>query len=351
MNKKQQLGQYYTRRNPFTYPRFRKWLGSIPGYPRITAIEPFAGSNNIIKMMTETFPELATSQWTAFDIAPEAQESNQVPEVRVQLRDSLLNFPQGYDLCVTNPPYLAKNSATRKNTSIEFGGFQDLFEISLDVMLTSCAWVAAIIPESFISRAIFQNRLEFVISLADEMFDDTEFPVCLAVFSPTESEQDFEIWRNSKLIGKYAQLSQERDSLLASVRRNTFRFNDSNGAIGLYAVDMTNGPTIRFVEGDSIASETIKHSSRAITRISARFPLGAVSWTLSDWIIEANRVLGEYRNRTNDVFMTSFKGLRDDGHYRRRLDWDTASRILATALSRLDYKFAETLAPNPKLPW
>ena len=32
----------------------------------------------------------------------------------------------------------------------------------------------------------------------------------------------------------------------------------------------------------------------------------------------------KFRNKTNDVFLTSFKGLRQDGKYRRRLDFNLA---------------------------
>ena len=45
----------------------------------------------------------------------------------------------------------------------------------------------------------------------------------------------------------------------------------------------------------------------------------------------ANELLATYREKTQDVFMTSFKGLRADGKYRRRLDFKTARAILAKA--------------------
>jgi hypothetical protein len=347
IGKKQQLGQYYTRTNPFAQARFHKWINSIPNYPNISVVEPFAGSNSIVQMMLATYPELSQSKWTAFDIDPEAQGANQVPGLEVKQMDTISSFPTGFNLCITNPPYLAKNSATRKRSSIDFGIFQDLFEISLDVMLRSCAWVAAIVPESFITRGIFLERLEFVISLTSDMFDDTEFPVCLAVFSEQQTGQDFEIWRNEIFLGNYSQLMLARDNLLTLVRNGLFTFNDPTGPIGLYAVDMTKGPSIRFVPGKEIDPATIKHSSRAITRITPTLAAGYSS----DVIVNANKVLAEYRAQTNDVFLTSFKGLRDDGQYRRRLDWHTATRVLATAILMTNDDASTEILPSPKFPW
>ena len=42
--------------------------------------------------------------------------------------------------------------------------------------------------------------------------------------------------------------------------------------------------------------------------------------------------LNKYREDTADVFFASFKGLRDDGRYRRRLDFDAAKNIMSVAL-------------------
>jgi hypothetical protein len=333
MNSKIELGQFYTRNNPFGYPRFVNWLNSIPNLDQAKFIEPFGGANSIVQMILETFPEIQTSQWSSYDIHPEAQQKNLVPSVKLQRRDTISNFPEGFDICITNPPYLAKNSATRKGLKVDFGEFQDLFEVALNVMLGKSAYVAAIIPESFISRGLFTSRLEFVISLNLEMFDDTEFPVCLAVFSP-EHTAGFEVWRGDSLIAELPQLDQDVRNLLKATKIQGLRFNDPNGPLGLTAVDGTKSPTIRFRIGYEIDSSEIKPTSRALTRIS--FPLlDQNPESLDDLILQANSVLDQYRKLTNDVFLTSFKGLRADGQYRRRLSWQIATEILATAAERI----------------
>jgi hypothetical protein len=347
LNSKIELGQFYTRTNPFEHSRFVEWIRAIPKVSQKKFVEPFAGSNSIIKMMTESFDSVVAESWSAFDIHPEAQEANLVPKVKLQKRDTLANFPEGFDVCITNPPYLAKNSATRKGSQIDFGVYQDLFEIALDRMLNNVPWVAAIIPESFITRDLFTKRLEFVISLNLEMFDDTEFPVCLAVFSPKETE-GFEIWRGDTFIGQSQNLQAKVHEKLKDVQPRLFTFNDPNGILGLNAIDGTTNASIRFRRGEEIDSSKIKHTSRSVTRISSRL-LDAHPKKLDAVIQRANEILNEYRTETQDVFLTSFKGLRSDHMYRRRLDWNTTSRILGTAISEVIPSAEREVLSSPKL--
>ena len=346
MNSKIELGQFYTRNSPFQYERFITWFKSIPNFPNFKIVEPFAGSNAIVKMILEEFHEINITNWSAYDIQPEAQELNLVPDLKLSELDTLRKFPEGFVVAITNPPYLAKNSATRKGSEINFGIYQDLFEISLERMLTKCDYVAAIIPESFITRGLFHDRLEAVISLNTEMFEDTEFPVCLAMFSLANSS-DFEIWRGEKILGTFSNLSEKVEKLLVNVAPRIFKFNDPKGVLGLTAIDSTIKPTIRFRLGDEIPESNIKISSRAETRISSS--LFQDSIPIAQIIEEANSILDLYRQISHDVFLTSFKGLRADGAYRRRLDWDTTSRILGTALLNIEPSLEGVITPGTRL--
>ena len=65
--------------------------------------------------------------------------------------DTILNYPVGYDVAITNPPYLAKNSATRRKLKYSYPEYEDLYQKCLEVMLEKTQFVAAIIPESFIT--------------------------------------------------------------------------------------------------------------------------------------------------------------------------------------------------------
>jgi hypothetical protein len=63
--------------------------------------------------------------------------------------------------------------------------------------------------------------------------------------------------------------------------------------------------------------------------------LGKGRYCVDDLIDESNGILKEIRNMTQDVFLTSFKGIRKDGKYRRRLDFGIARLILDCAWERL----------------
>ena len=332
MNSKIELGQFYTRGNPFLYSRVQQWFSSIPNLSNLKLIEPFAGSNSLVAMVNASVLKLNSENWGCFDIAPEAIESNLVPEIEVIKRDTIEDFPSGFDVAITNPPYLAKNSATRKGMDVSFNGFQDLFEVALNEMLSNCDWVAAIIPESFITRKIFTSRLEVAVSLNHDMFDDTEFPVCLALFSRHETA-DFEIWRGAELIGSHSKLTKEANNLLDAPSVIRTKFNAPTGSVGLWAIDDTNSATIRFLPGEEIASSTIKVTSRSYSRIELEFVGTPID--LHQLEKEANKLIKNYREITGDVFLTAFKGLRKDNLYRRRIDWTTSHRILNRAAYNL----------------
>lgn len=332
MSNKIQHGQFYTKGNCFKHQVFIDWYNAIPNKDKLSIIEPFAGANNIIRLMDEADFKIPHGRWGAYDIEPEAAGTNVIPGVKVIKQDTIANYPKGFDICITNPPYLAKNSAKRKKIDVDFGEHQDLFELSLSVMLANSKYVAAIIPESFISRQIFTDRLVFVISLNYEMFDDTDFPVCLAVFNP-EPTDNFDIYLGDKLIGNHLSIKKKTDKLFKNDSHQKIKFNDPNGNIGVQAIDSSSGETIAFIPGKQIPSSEIKISSRAKTRVSLDVKL--TKDELEQLLNECNRILAIYRKTTQDVFMTSFKGLRKDDKYRRRLDFATTAKIIKEAYFNL----------------
>jgi hypothetical protein len=110
-----------------------------------------------------------------------------------------------------------------------------------------------------------------------------------------------------------------------------WRFNDPAGEIGLKAIDNTRSASIEFVEGNVIPGRKVMVSSRSLTRIKA--PDGMGHRQILQVIRSANQILTNYRKQTHDVLMTTFKGLREDGDYRRRLDFTQARKILNLATS------------------
>ena len=194
----------------------------------------------------------------------------------------------------------------------------------MDQCLEHCGYVGAILPESFIhDRTLpFAQRLQSVIELNCRMFEDTDQPVCLALFGP-ESNDDFLIYRMNLKLGAYSTLKHK---LPEAENTKDWVFNHPNGEIALKAIDDTSGPTIAFDRGQVYSPADIKVSSRLFTRIKV-----PSSMRVQHLIKSANDVLGRFRLDTGDVFLTAFKGLRKDGMFRRRLDYSMARNILNAA--------------------
>ena len=300
---KRSQGRFYTEHNPFTHPAFLRWADNA-NLKRETVLEPFAGRNNLIDYLRDTNIHFKSA---SFDIAPAA--------AAVKKRDTLKKFPGGYNVCVTNPPWLAKNSATARRLRYPETPYDDLYKYALGKCLEHCGYVAALVPESFIRSGLFLDRLSVFISLTSEMFDDTRHPVGLAMFSREKSD-DVEIFSGRRLAGTLKELEKHKPQ---NRNNRDIIFNHPCGNVGLIALDNTSHPSIRFCLPEELSGIEINHSSRAFSRILVDCPVS---------IAALNNFLDNFRDKTADVFLTAFRGLRKDGKYRRRLDWQTGRQII-----------------------
>lgn len=313
--RKRAEGRYYTLHNPFDHPAFQAWAVEA-GLPGATVLEPFAGAGHLLRALDAV--GLGGPQ-AAYDLVPAA------PGVRA--RDTLADFPTGHDVVVTNPPYLARNSAARRGLPFPETAHPDLYLHCLDLCLAHARFVAAIVPDSFLQAGRLQARCATAVSLPFPMFGDTEHPVCLALFGP-EPAPDLEVWTGPLRLGR---LSDLRRALPVRRARIQVAFNVPDGPLGLRAVDGQKAASIRFVPGAEIPSARIKGSSRSLTRLTVE---GVAPERLGDLASAANDALAEMRARTGDVFLTAFKGLRADGRFRRRLDFALARALLHEAALR-----------------
>lgn len=320
---KREFGQYFTVENPFSHPLFNEWMTLSGHKDEDVILEPFAGANNILKLMDESGYH---NRWKCYDIEPPIE--NAFPKYVVEYRDTIKDFPTGYKVCVTNCPYLGKSSASRRKIDYPWEE-DDLYKVCLNRMLDNCEYVGAIIPESFVSARIHTDRLWGVISLTCRMFDDTDCPVCLAMFTPNGSEQT-KIYANDLYLGTIEELSNI--DLTGDTSYHQWVFNDKNGSIGVKTVDNQKEDDCKFFDGEEISPDSIKVSSRAFTRV------GGLPSTVDkkEFFSICNEILKDYRDRTKDVLMTSFKGLRSDGKYRRRLDFRTVRCIMNKALRTIN---------------
>lgn len=302
-----QFGIYYTSLfNAFNHKAFLSWVEDNDLNKEVV-LEPFAGSNSIIEMLQEI--ELAEN-FVSYDIHPSHDQ--------VARRDTIKDYPTGFRFCVTNPPWLYKPSAIRRGLAFPKTKHDDMYKLALELALDHNDYVAMLIPASFIRAEIFQNRLSHIIFINKKLFEHTDSPVCLALFSK-DSTDDFSVYNGEEYLGEYSRLR----ALIPKRSDISVRFNDPDGQLGLVAIDNTKKPSIYFCMGHTLQSYDIKYSSRSITRISI-----ADTVIKQSFINLLNDKVEEIREETNDIFFTTFKGLREDGKYRRRMDFDFAKRLI-----------------------
>ena len=305
MNSKRELGQYFTKYNPFKNDGFLQWSKECNLNNNII-LEPFAGSNNLIEMLQEMN---LCNQFVAYDIEPAG--------LGVVFRDTLNDFPKNFDICITNPPYLAQNSAKRRGLEYPATNYDDLYKFSLDKCLQNCQYVGAIIPASFLNSNLFRDRLSHYILLNNQMFSETQHPVCLALFK--QKSNDVQIYEGEKYLGLLSEFQKKVPHIAKTIE---MKFNDKEGQLGFIAIDNTIEPSIRFCKGSEINPNKIGISSRSITRISIDY--GCVDKLIRN----LNDAMESFRNETYDIFLTPFKGLRKDNKYRRRLDYSLARTLI-----------------------
>ena len=335
MDEKRASGRYYTRGNPFQLEPFQTWA-TASNLEQQMVLEPFAGAKDIPRLIDAA--HLQCRDWAFFDIEPGAEG--------IVRQDTLTDFPTGFDVCITNPPWLARNSATRRGLPFpKATRYDDLYKYALEQCLAHCGWVAAIIPEAFIRSGLFLERLCDFISLVPQeqdktnyppdkgdrggsvMFEDTEHPVGLALFA-SDVTSDVRIWRNNRFLGTMRELRRHLPQ--PSSNRNIV-FNDPEGNLGLIAIDNTVSASIRFCPAEELKDYPIRVHCRSITKIG-------VPWRVDIDMLNAR--LARIREKTHDVFLTAFKGIRRDGCYRRRLDWALARAMIDTQHLQLGMNMA-----------
>ena len=306
---KRQRGQYFTRsKSPFELAPFQEWAAEA-GLPGARILEPFAGANHIIHSLQEL--NLCGAH-TSYDIVPAGKG--------VRKRDTIKNFPRNYEVCVTNPPWLARNSATRRGIPFPAPQYDNLYKWCLHLCLDNCEHVAALLPASYLQSRLFRDRLHTYILLHDLIFADTENPVCLALFAAPG--KDVDIYYDDEFIGA---LSDLESKIPAAKTDRRIKFNDPKGQLGFISFDNTKSPTIRFCEAAEIEEYEIKESSRFITKISGDFG------NIPQLVKHLNRTIHTFRADTRDLFLTPFKGIRSDGNYRRRMFFAQAREVIGAS--------------------
>lgn len=302
---KTNLGQFFTVSTNWLYPQVIRFIKNRK------ILDPYAGDGNIFQSLVS----IGINDFRGMDI-----DKSKLWNVN----DSLKNIPKTDRMIITNPPYLAKNSANRKNlgTYKYFKGntYSDIYQIALERMLESHNDIVAIVPETFINHPICEGRLKCITVVEDELFNDTDCPVCVVCYTEKHT-QSTKIYKGDKYCCTLKQLKKHTKTPTNDIN---IKFNIKSGNIGLRAIDGTGDNDICFCDPSDLdyPVDKIGTSSRAITIIKV---------DNGDIIDECNRILKEYRNDTYDMLLSPFKGNKKNGTRRRRLDFKTARAIIEEA--------------------
>ena len=155
---------------------------------------------------------LPNMRFHSFDVSPTATNMWQ--------HDSLKSFPAGYRTCITNPPWLARNSARRRGLKFPIPDlYDDVYKYALKLALDNCECVAFIIPATFLLTGLFRKRLETFILIEKRLFTDTDNPVCLALFTPKPNST--QIWADDNFIGSLDKLEAAHRHTVTPSHRHT----------------------------------------------------------------------------------------------------------------------------------
>lgn len=318
--KKIKYGQFFTKESFWLRPQIEEFIKNT--HCKI-AYDPFAGGGDLLKVAKE---KLGFQSVFGLDI----DES-----LNWKSNDSLLQIPHIDDaIIITNPPYIAKQSASRKgiDLSIYFAKshYDDIYLIALDKMLEAQKYIVAIIPESFINSSFLKkNFINSITILEDNPFEDTENPVCAVCFDGEYKKLNkIKIYKNDDLVGDFGDIESIRISPNNDIK---ITFNTLEGWLGLRAIDSTDDKTfIHFDYKENFKydwNSKIKVSSRHYSLINIDVP----KLKRNEFISECNLILKNIREQSSDILLTPFKGNTKSGIRRRRLDFKLARAIMEVA--------------------
>lgn len=319
-SKKIKLGQFFTKATLWLKPQVEEF---IKNSGCSVAYDPFAGGGDLLKAATDI---LGFKKTKGLDIDE---------TLNWDTNDSLLSIPYVENaIIITNPPYIAKQSASRKKIDLSryFSAslYDDVYLIALDKMLEAQKKVVAIIPESFINSSYKQKyKIQSITILEENPFEDTENPVCVVCFDSVVKEYDeIKVFKNDKLINSLSNIQNIRIEPENSIK---ISFNTLQGWLGLRAIDSTDDKTfITFDYKENFEYDwehNIKESSRHFSLIQIDVPKNK----RRQFIDKCNEVLKNIRFDSSDILLTPFKGNTKNGVRRRRLDFRLARAIMEIA--------------------
>jgi hypothetical protein len=333
-NKKQNLGQFNTKNDVWLRPHIADF---IINSGCDVVVDPYAGRGDLIH---------ATKQWfdgyAGYDIDPDL-----CTDMGWTWMDSLEYMPRHENgIVITNPPYLAKNSAARNNLE-SYDYFkdpdnekcEDLYQIAIRKVLEKYKKAVFIIPETYFQTELFKGYLHSYTVIEENPFTDTDCPVCVVCFNVHNDllsihYNNYKIYRNDSYLYDRFELTDILYQFNTGRSNTKITFNDPDGNLGLRAIDgISLEDRICFAKPEDLNYDlkNIKESSRSITLIN----IEGVDVN-DNFIKRANYFLDMLRLLTNDIVLSPFKNNNKFGVRRRRLDYEWARKILEKTMEALD---------------
>jgi hypothetical protein len=300
---KQLLGQFYTTTNPFSISdAFSSWYQMVPKDE--TILEPFAGAGHLFAYVN--------ANWDGFDLEPNHPDVIQ--------RDTIKDFPTGYKVCITNPPYLAKTVVSRKKLPVDLT-HEDLYLDALQQCLDHCDYVAAIIPSTFWNQNLFKDRLYAWDKFDMELFSDTDNPVGVAYFVPNKVNRTrtFISGKEIHLNANNTPITTDFPVIFNPEGLSPFLVN------GIDSVEQNNIHIRKIVGFDT--TKLVDKNGKCKSTNRNMFPIVCEHLTDED-LPKINKMIANWREETKDFFLTSFKSCKKDGMYRKRISFKEVRWIL-----------------------
>ncbi len=300
-NNKKKYGRFYTKND---FWKLNKVMNKIE--LNHTIIDPFAGDGDLLNHFKKTNKVLG------YDI----DESKSWI-----INDSIKKIPKTNNgFIVTNPPYLSKSSATRKNIiNNSFGEFDNLYKASLNQMILSGMPGIAIIPETFIHSRFDMSFIHDIFILIPNPFADTEIPVCIVYFDGSKKSEDVNLYINNNFKGKMLQLKKELQDQLVKKNNLNISFGNPMGDLTFISFDSTSPKNkIRFEKNNG---NEMKTSSRL------RNPVSIEKKVDEKFINRLNLKLAAIRKKYN-ILIPPFNGNTSTGERRRRMPFSMVKQII-----------------------
>lgn len=288
-------------------------------------LDPFAGKCDLQRTLVANG---ITADFVGYDIDEELK--NEV----VKINDSLLYIPHDGRMIITNPPYGFKNSVTKRGSQFEKyfrdTNLSDIYMVALQRCLAEHKFVVAIIPESFLLRNFFHERLCSLSIITGSMFEHTTCPVCVCCWGARETDpKNIKIYMGEEYLFNLAELLGKMKIPKYTVE---MKFKKPNGNLGLRGFDgLRKNDRIKFCRPEELNYDPEKVATNCGTVSIINVP-SIPDDELDEFIERCNCILAVYRAETSDCLLSVFWKHRVGGISRRRLGFRTARAIIEEAV-------------------